>query len=150
MRLTSGSAEDDILAWVPDGESVLVSTAAQTRTRILRVVPDGTVIRALATGGGWSGHPSVGEARFCGNGRTVAYTVSSRTVWLMNADGSGKHRLTPGGRAGVAVARLCYPRVVPRPGQLRPAASPNLAEVRCLTGRGAHLLIVKVFDQAAS
>ena len=83
-------------AWSPDGTSILVSTFTQSRSRILLARPDGTVIRTLARGGGWDGAPSVTEARFSADGAWIAYTKNGSGVWLMKADGSGKHGLTSG------------------------------------------------------
>ena len=100
--LTDGSlrklpiADASDAAWSPDGTSILVSTFTQSRSRILLVRRDGTVIRTLARGGGWDGAPSVTEARFSADGAWIAYTKNGSGVWLVKADGSGKHGLTSG------------------------------------------------------
>lgn len=82
--------------WSADGASLLVSTSTQKKTSIKRVRLDGSVIRTLATGGGWRGRPSVAGARFAPGGGRVVYGVGRNAVWLMDADGSAKHRLTAG------------------------------------------------------
>jgi len=93
-KLRIAAASD--AAWSPDGTSILVSTFTQSRSRILLARPDGAVIRTLARGGGWDGAPSVTEARFSADGAWIAYTKNGSGVWLMKADGSGKHGLTSG------------------------------------------------------
>lgn len=85
--------------WSPDGKSILVSTDTQTSSSILLTRPDGNVLRTLAKGGGPGGKPWVGDANFSGNGAMIAYSRSAGNgprLWLMRADGSGKHVLARG------------------------------------------------------
>lgn len=82
--------------WSPDGSSVLVSIDGQAHTSVKLVHGDGSAIRTLATGGGWGGPPAVYGARFSGDGAQVAYVRGLNQLWLMNADGSGRHELTKG------------------------------------------------------
>ncbi len=85
--------------WSPDGASIVVSPYTQTRTRILVARPDGQVVRTLAKGGGWEGAPSVSQACFSDDGSWIAYTKGGRAgegIWIMKADGSGKHGVTDG------------------------------------------------------
>ncbi len=93
-KLSIADASD--AAWSPDGTSILVSTFIQSRSRILLARPDGTVVRTLARGGGWNAAPSVRQACFSADGTWIAYTKNESGVWLMKADGSGKHGLTSG------------------------------------------------------
>lgn len=86
-------------AWSPDGESILVSPFTQSRSSIVVVRPDGTVVRTLARGGGWEGAPSFSEARFSPDGAWIAYArggIAGDGIWLMKADGSAKHGITSG------------------------------------------------------
>jgi Tol biopolymer transport system component len=82
--------------WSADGASVLVSVDGQRGTSIKIVSLNGKVIRKLAGGGGWSGPPAVYGARFSPDGGRVAYAKGPSQVWLMQANGSGKHKLTKG------------------------------------------------------
>lgn len=82
--------------WSADGASVLVSIDGQLHTSVRLVRDNGTVIRTLAAGGGWQGAPAVYGARFSGDGAQIAYTRGIEAVWLMSANGSGKHKLTKG------------------------------------------------------
>lgn len=82
--------------WAPDGDRILISTGTQQRTSILLARPDGRRIATLATGGGWEGVPSVGEARYSSDGSWIAYRKGEDEVWLMRADGGERHKLTTG------------------------------------------------------
>jgi Tol biopolymer transport system component len=91
--------------WAPDAGTIVLSTATQERTSILLARPDGTVIRTLLRGLGWQGtvgSPSYKDACFSTDGRQIAYTADpspgdeGRAVWVMDADGGGRHRLVAG------------------------------------------------------
>lgn len=91
-------AEASTADWAADGQSVLLSVATQSKTSIKQTKLSGTVIRTLATGGGWQGPPGVGVARYSPDWAKVVYAKGWQTLWIMNADGSGKHKLTAGGQ----------------------------------------------------
>ncbi len=91
-------AEASTADWAADGQSVLLSVATQAKSSIKQTKLDGTVIRTLATGGGWHPGPaSVDGARYSPDGSQVVYAKGWGTLWIMNADGTGKHKLTAGG-----------------------------------------------------
>lgn len=91
-------------SWAPDGQSIVLSTATQERTSIVLTSLSGAVLATLAEGGGWDASPDappVKEACFSASGTQVAYVVTSpedgtHSLWIMDADGSGQHRLTTG------------------------------------------------------
>jgi Tol biopolymer transport system component len=89
-------AEASTADWAADGKSVLLSVATQSKSSIKQTRLDGTVIRTLATGGGWQGPPSVGVARYAPDWAQVVYG-RDQYLWVMNADGTSKHKLTTGG-----------------------------------------------------
>jgi Tol biopolymer transport system component len=87
--------------WSPDGRSMVVSTATQEKTRVLIARASGTVTRTLLRGSSWqasAGSPAFSQACFSLGGSQIVYTVHGATssLWIMNADGYGKHRLTAG------------------------------------------------------
>ena len=91
--------------WSPDGNAIVLSTATQMRTSILVARTSGAVIRTLLRGRGWQAtpaSPAYKDACYSTDGGRIAYTVDSwtgdtgRSVWIMNADGSGRRRLTSG------------------------------------------------------
>jgi Tol biopolymer transport system component len=82
--------------WSADGASVIASIDGQRGTSIKLVSLSGKVIRTLAIGGGWTGPPAVYGARFSPDGGRVAYAKGPSQLWLMNANGSGKLKLTKG------------------------------------------------------
>ncbi len=87
--------------WSPDGRTIVVSTATQAKTRILLARPNGVVTRTLLHGSAWQAtadSPAFEQACFSASGRQIVYTVhgGSSSLWIMNSDGSGKHRLTTG------------------------------------------------------
>jgi Tol biopolymer transport system component len=83
--------------WAADGQSVLLSTSTPVKTSIKQAKLDGTVIRTLATGGGWDGPGPVAvlTAQYSPDGSQVVF-VKSASLWIMNADGTGKHKVTAG------------------------------------------------------
>ncbi len=89
-------ADASIADWAADGRSVLLSVSTQSKTIIKRTGLDGSAIRTLATGGGWQGRPSVGFARSSPDGMQVVYAKDWNALWIMDADGSGKHKVTAG------------------------------------------------------
>ena len=68
--------------WAADGKSVLLSSQTARKTSIKQAKLDGTVIRTLATGGGWDGpgRPVVYDAQYSPDGSQVVY-VKSGTLW---------------------------------------------------------------------
>jgi Tol biopolymer transport system component len=95
-----GTGQASFADWAPSGDALLLSTFTQPRSKVQLVSTAGKVLRTLASGGGWTGAPSVNDARFSWDGVTVAYTFTPRSgtpqVWLMSATGTGKHKLTTG------------------------------------------------------
>ena len=83
--------------WAADGESVLLSVSTPVKSSIKQTRLDGTVIRTLASGGGWDGPgvPGVYTAHYSPDGSQVVY-VRFAALWIMNADGTGKHKVTAG------------------------------------------------------
>ena len=83
--------------WAADGESVLLSVSTPVKSSIKQTRLDGTVIRTLATGGGWDGPgvPGVYTAHYSPDGSQVVY-VRFGALWIMGADGTGKHKVTAG------------------------------------------------------
>ena len=83
--------------WAADGKSVLLSVSTPVKSSIKQTALDGTVIRTLAAGGGWDGPgvPGVYTANYSPDGSQVAY-VRFAALWIMNADGTGKHTVTAG------------------------------------------------------
>ena len=84
------------LAWSPDGRKL----AYWMRGQIWVMNADGTHNRALAGTAGaplGGGLPTVAAASptWSPDGRQIAYTdgSESRSLWIMNADGSGKHQV---------------------------------------------------------
>ena len=98
-----GIADASCASWAPAGTSIVISTATQAKTRILLADPSGAVTRTLARGSSWNAsarHPAFRGACFSVGGEQIAYTVdtgaATSSLWIMNADGTGKHRLTTG------------------------------------------------------
>lgn len=95
-----GTNQASFADWSPAGGTLLLSTFTQPSSKVQRVSTAGKVLRTLAKGGGWTGPPSVNDARSSLDGASVAYTLTPRTgvpqVWLMSATGTGKHKLTAG------------------------------------------------------
>jgi Tol biopolymer transport system component len=94
-RLISGSRTDMEPVWSPDGERILYSSLG-THSDIIESydVSSGKQTQLTPTSGinlnpDWSP-----------DGRQIAFTSSasdgSTEIWVMNADGSGRHRLIPG------------------------------------------------------
>jgi Tol biopolymer transport system component len=81
--------------WAADGQSVLLSVSTWEKTTIEQTKLDGTVIRTLATGGGWWDSDGVYTAHYSPDGAQVVY-VTSDALWIMGADGTGKHEVTAG------------------------------------------------------
>jgi len=85
--------------WAADGQSVLLSVCTWEKTTIEQTKLDGAVIRTLATGAGWwnsdNGRDCVNTAHYSPDGTQVVY-VTSDALWIMGADGTGKHELTAG------------------------------------------------------
>ena len=81
--------------WYADGQSVLLSVTTAEGTTIEQTMLDGTVIRTLATGGGWWDSDGVYTAHYSPDGEQVVY-VTLDALWIMAADGTGKHEVTAG------------------------------------------------------
>jgi len=82
--------------WAADGQSVLLSVSTPDKTTIEQTKLDGTVICTLATGGGWwDDDDCVYTAYYSPDGTQVVYETSD-ALWIMGADGTGKHEVTAG------------------------------------------------------
>ena len=82
--------------WAPDSRSVLLSVSTPDKTTIEQTKLDGTVICTLATGGGWwDDDDCVYTAYYSPDGTQVVYETSD-ALWIMGADGTGKHKVTAG------------------------------------------------------
>jgi len=93
--------------WAADGRSLLLSVETLGGTTIEQTKLDGTVIRTLATGGGgWDDDdpPGVYTAHYSPDGAQVVYVTTDARgayhVWVMGADGTGKHWVTAGAEPG--------------------------------------------------
>jgi Tol biopolymer transport system component len=99
-----GIADASHADWSPDGKTILVSTGNQESTSVLVARPNGTVIGRLLEGGSWGATPDIPPVRgacYSVDGEQVAYAVTAPetgdiSVWVMNADGSDRQRLTAG------------------------------------------------------
>jgi Tol biopolymer transport system component len=94
-------ADASYASWSPDGASIVVSTATQRKTRILLARPSGAVTRTLLRGSSWqasAASPAFKQACFSVGGGQIAYTAFGKTssLWIMDRDGTDKHRLTAG------------------------------------------------------
>ena len=95
-------------AWLPGSKTLVVSTLTQNGSSILIARRNGSVLRTLLTGGGAMDYqppeaPVVEEAGCSPDGRFVVYTdapdPADTSLWIMNVDGSGQHKLTVGDEA---------------------------------------------------
>lgn len=84
-------------AWAPRGQRIAYATDGNGNFQVATVAPDGTDPTTL-TGGGESEWPT-----WSPNGDQIAYQWSSTmggddSIWIMDANGTHRHRLTSGSR----------------------------------------------------
>jgi Tol biopolymer transport system component len=88
-RLTfSGSSTEGAPAWSPDGRWIAYSSYRNGRSAIWKMRADGGRKTLLAAG------RTLDVPSWSPDGRRIAYAGVSGQIWVMNADGNGKHRLT--------------------------------------------------------
>jgi TolB protein len=93
-QLTDSAGYDHQVAWAPDGTKVVFERDFDRRNQICAVNRDGTGFRVLAGGP----HFDIGPA-YSPDGTKIAFGSDRATdspfhdIWVMNADGSAKHRL---------------------------------------------------------
>jgi Tol biopolymer transport system component len=91
-QLTPDDGRNNFPTWSPDGSRIAFRTDRDGNPEIYSMRIDGTDVRRLTNDPGSDFEPSWGP-----NGRIVF--VSTRggksSLWVMNADGSDQHRLTP-------------------------------------------------------
>jgi Tol biopolymer transport system component len=93
-RLTNGQVADLYPSWSPDGSRIVFQRSVRPRAWDVYVVrADGSGLRRLTR------TDSASEPAWSPDGRTIAY-VTETGLFLMNADGTGRHLLTAriGGR----------------------------------------------------
>jgi Tol biopolymer transport system component len=86
-RLTSGSGREGGAAWSPDGRWIAYDRYSSGKSAIWKMRPDGSHKTRLSP-------PALSAVpTWSPNGLRVAYVDHGR-IWLMNADGSGRHAIT--------------------------------------------------------
>lgn len=91
-RLTFSPANDGSATWSPDGRSLAYSSYRSGHSAIWRMRADGGSKQRLTA-------PAVVDVpAWSPDGRRIAYAGVRGQIWVMNADGSGKHALTATGR----------------------------------------------------
>ena len=102
------AAQDDEPDWAPDGSHIVFTRCLPTYCRLLMVGADGTNLTPLTQDCGSGPVPSTCEqgnsASFSPDGRFIAYgwasgnvvddEIEHSQVYVMNADGTGKHAVT--------------------------------------------------------
>jgi Tol biopolymer transport system component len=93
-QVTDSAGYDHQAAWSPDGTRLVFERDFDRRNQICSVKPDGTGLVVLAGGP----HFDIGPA-YSPDGTKIAFGSDRATdspfhdIWVMNADGSNKHRL---------------------------------------------------------
>lgn len=101
-------------SWAPNGNLLL---AIRGPHAIVSMRPNGTGIRVLTTISG--AHTSIGDAVYSPDGKKIAYMQCTGdcgdpelhgqgSIWVMNANGSGKRRVFNGGTAVQPANRLSW------------------------------------------
>jgi Tol biopolymer transport system component len=101
-------------AWAPNGKTLLAIRGQRT---IVAMKPNGTGVRALTSVSG--AHTGIASAVYSPDGTKIAYLQCAGdcgdpelhgqgSIWLMNANGSGKHRIFNGGNGVQPADRLSW------------------------------------------
>jgi Tol biopolymer transport system component len=101
-------------SWAPDGRRLLALRGQRT---IVSMRPNGTDVRVLTTASG--AHTAIDDAVYSPNGKKIAYLQCTGdcgdpmlqgqgSIWVMNADGTGKHRVFNGGNGVQPANRLSW------------------------------------------
>jgi hypothetical protein len=112
--------------WSPDGRRLAFVAGAYASAEIYVVDSDGTDLTQLTSNSGPDRSPS-----WTPDGRGIVYQHGNE-VWLMNADGSGKHRLFAGALPSVSPSGLRIAFV--RSGRVYVAKSDGRARTRLTRG----------------
>jgi TolB protein len=87
-RLTFSPSTEAAPAWSPDGRWIAYSSYSSAHTSIWKMRPDGRRKTRLA-GPGMFAAPA-----WSPDGRRIAYAAAGGQIWVMNANGTGRHPLT--------------------------------------------------------
>jgi Tol biopolymer transport system component len=114
-RLTTDPAPDEGPAWSPDGSRILYTsyrdgadplTLGQGNAEIFTIAPDGSARTNLTSRKEWDGYPA-----WSPDGRQIAFSINDGVdfdLYVMNADGSGRHLLAAVAGAN-GIANDCCP-----------------------------------------
>lgn len=101
-RLTTDDAVDYEAAWSPDGSRIAFTSFRNGMRNVWVMNADGSNPQRLTDANVGGGNPgsggSAGDAAWSPDGSKLVYVVggpqNTATLWIMNADGSGKRQLT--------------------------------------------------------
>lgn len=94
-RLTVSASAEASPAWSPDGRWIAYSSDRSGHSSIWKMRSDGARKTRLALGG------TFGAPAWSADGRRIAYAGAQWQIWVMNANGGGKHALTHARGGGV-------------------------------------------------